>query len=40
MAPRKAVSSGGPVAYAPKFWLPIMLIIRHMPNFVFNKFNL
>ena len=31
---------GGPVVYAPKFWLPIMLIIRHMPTFVFNKLNL
>jgi len=28
------------VVYAPKFWLPIMLIIRHMPTFVFNKLNL
>jgi decaprenylphospho-beta-D-erythro-pentofuranosid-2-ulose 2-reductase len=31
---------GGPVVYAPKFWLPIMLIIRHLPAFVFNKLNI
>jgi len=35
-----AAERGGPVVYAPKFWLPIMLIIRHMPAFVFNKLNL
>ena len=35
-----AAERGGPVVYAPKFWLPIMLIIRHMPTFVFNKLNL
>ncbi len=31
---------GGAVTYAPKFWLPIMLIIRHLPAFVFNKLNI
>ncbi len=35
-----AAERGGPVVYAPKFWLPIMLIIRHMPSFVFNKLNI
>jgi decaprenylphospho-beta-D-erythro-pentofuranosid-2-ulose 2-reductase len=31
---------GGPVVYAPWFWRPIMLIIRHLPNSVFNKLNI
>ena len=36
----RAVEKGGPVVYAPKFWRAIMLIIRHIPAFVFNKVNI
>jgi len=35
-----AGEKGGPVVYAPWFWRPIMLIIRHLPDFVFNKLNI
>lgn len=31
---------GGPVIYAPKIWFWIMLIIRHLPNFIFNRLNI
>ncbi len=36
----KAAERGGPVVYAPAFWRLIMLIIRHLPTFVFNKLNI
>ncbi len=36
----KAAESGGPVVYAPFFWRFIMLVIRHLPVFVFNKLNI
>jgi decaprenylphospho-beta-D-erythro-pentofuranosid-2-ulose 2-reductase len=36
----KAEESGGPVIYAPFFWRFIMLVIRHLPAFVFNKLNI
>jgi short-subunit dehydrogenase len=35
-----AVEKGGPVIYAPAFWGVIMLIIRHLPTFIFNKLNI
>ena len=31
---------GGPVVYAPPFWAPIMIVIRHLPSFVFNKLDI
>ena len=36
----KAAERGGPVIYAPAFWRWIMLVIRLLPNFVFNKLNI
>ncbi len=36
----KAAEKGGPVVYAPGFWRFIMLVIRHLPVFVFNKLNI
>jgi short-subunit dehydrogenase len=36
----KAAESGGPVVYAPFFWRFIMLVIRHLPVFIFNKLNI
>jgi decaprenylphospho-beta-D-erythro-pentofuranosid-2-ulose 2-reductase len=36
----RAVERGGPVIYAPAFWGLIMLIIRQLPTFVFNKLNI
>jgi decaprenylphospho-beta-D-erythro-pentofuranosid-2-ulose 2-reductase len=36
----RAAEKGGPVVYAPAFWRAIMLIIRHLPTFIFNKLNI
>jgi decaprenylphospho-beta-D-erythro-pentofuranosid-2-ulose 2-reductase len=36
----KAAIRGGPVVYAPGFWRWIMLVIRHLPTFVFNKLDI
>lgn len=36
----KAAESGGPVVYAPGFWRWIMLAIRHLPTFAFNRLNI
>ena len=36
----RAAELGGPVVYAPSFWRFIMLVIRHLPVFVFNKLNI
>lgn len=33
-------AAGSPVVYAPKKWALIMMVIRHMPRFVFNKLNI
>lgn len=35
-----AVDSKRPVAYVPGKWALIMMIIRHLPAFVFNKMNI
>jgi hypothetical protein len=32
--------AGKPVVYAPGKWFVIMMIIRHLPAFVFNKMNI
>ena len=31
------IAAGKPVVYAPKKWWLIMMIIRHLPGFIFNK---
>jgi short-subunit dehydrogenase len=33
-------AAGKPVVYAPGKWALIMLVIRHLPAFVFNKINI
>jgi len=35
-----AAKRGGPVVYAPAFWRIIMLVIRHLPAFIFNRLNI
>ena len=35
-----AVDKGTPVVYVPKKWWLIMMIIRHLPSFIFNKMNI
>jgi short-subunit dehydrogenase len=35
-----AARRGGPIVYAPAFWRLIMLIVRHLPTFIFNRLNI
>lgn len=35
-----AIEKGRPVAYVPGKWWLIMMIIRHLPAFIFNKLNI
>jgi short-subunit dehydrogenase len=34
------IRRGTPVVYAPRIWQLIMLIVRHMPRFIFNRLRL
>jgi decaprenylphospho-beta-D-erythro-pentofuranosid-2-ulose 2-reductase len=34
------VDAGRPVVYAPGKWALIMMVVRHLPGFVFNKMNI
>ena len=36
----RAGDKGGPVVYVPPFWRLIILIIWHLPSFVFNKLDI
>lgn len=36
----KAISRKQPVVYVPGKWRWIMLILRHLPNLIFNKLNI
>ncbi len=36
----KGVRKGKPVIYAPGKWLVIMMVIRHLPRFIFNKLDI
>ena len=36
----EGVKRGQPVVYAPPKWRLIMLIIQHLPNFIFHKLNI
>ncbi len=36
----KGMARGAPVIYAPGKWALIMLVIRHLPRFVFNKMDI
>ena len=36
----KAIHQGKPVVYSPAKWAFIMMIIRHLPRFVFNKLEI
>jgi decaprenylphospho-beta-D-erythro-pentofuranosid-2-ulose 2-reductase len=35
-----AAQRGSPIVYVPAFWRYIMLVIRHLPSFIFNKINI
>jgi short-subunit dehydrogenase len=36
----RAADRGQAVVYTPWFWWPIMLIIRHLPRFIFNRLKI
>jgi len=36
----RGISHGKPVVYAPAKWALIMMIIRHLPNIIFNKLEI
>jgi short-subunit dehydrogenase len=36
----EGISKGKPVIYAPGKWRLIMMVIRHLPRFIFNKLNI
>lgn len=36
----QGVAQGKPVVYAPGKWAVIMMVIRHLPRFVFNKMDI
>ena len=36
----RAVDRGRAVVYTPWFWWPIMMIIRHLPRFVFHRLKI
>ncbi len=36
----KAINQGEPVAYVPTKWALIMMVIRHLPYFIFNRINI
>jgi short-subunit dehydrogenase len=36
----KAINQGKPVVYVPTKWALIMMVIRHLPSFVFNMTNI
>jgi decaprenylphospho-beta-D-erythro-pentofuranosid-2-ulose 2-reductase len=36
----RATEQGKPVVYAPTKWALIMMIIRHLPRFIFNKLDI
>jgi short-subunit dehydrogenase len=36
----RAVDRGRAVVYTPWFWWPIMMIIRHLPRFLFNRLKI
>ena len=35
-----AIEKGTPVAYVPGKWWLIMMVIRHLPRFIFNRMNI
>lgn len=36
----RAIRQGKPVAYVPGKWAVIMMIVRHLPGFIFNKMRI
>jgi len=36
----RGIEAGRSIVYAPAQWTLIMLVVRHLPRFVFNRLNL
>jgi short-subunit dehydrogenase len=36
----KAIEAGRPVAYVPAKWQLIMLIVQHLPRWIFHKLSI
>ena len=36
----RAIAVGHQVAYTPRIWLVIMLVIRHIPGFIFKRLKI
>ena len=36
----RGIESGQRVIYTPKIWSVIMMVIRHIPNFVFKRLDI
>jgi len=36
----RAMDRGTPVAYTPAKWALIMMVIRHLPRFIFNRLKI
>jgi len=36
----RGIDAGKPVVYTPSVWQIIMLLVIHLPRFVFNKLNI
>jgi hypothetical protein len=36
----RAIAQGRAVAYVPGKWWLIMMVVRHLPAFIFNKINI
>jgi hypothetical protein len=36
----QSLAASNPVIYTPGKWAVIMMIVRHLPNLIFNKINI
>ena len=36
----KAIARGQATVYTPKSWFIVMMVVRHLPSFIFNKLNI
>jgi decaprenylphospho-beta-D-erythro-pentofuranosid-2-ulose 2-reductase len=36
----QGIENAQKIVYTPKIWLAIMMVIRHLPNFIFRKMNI
>jgi short-subunit dehydrogenase len=36
----KAIARGQAMVYTPKLWFVVMMVVRHLPEFVFKRLNI